>query len=188
MPLRLPERPRLTGAGLFPETNPAHRLKGVRTLAGFMAVLLGLWLVSVEIDRYFDARAAAAATTAAATEFVRAKQVALSIVWSVYAIGCVAAGFAMRVAGLRYFGLGLFALTVGKVMVVDLQWLQTGYRILSFLGLGLLLLGTSVLYGKLSPLLLGEGPEHDGTPDIPPPDADTPATHPAPDASPTDYR
>ena len=30
----------------------------------------------------------------------------------------------------------------------------TGYRILSFMGLGGLLLGTSVLYGKLSPRLL----------------------------------
>jgi uncharacterized membrane protein len=32
--------------------------------------------------------------------------------------------------------------------------ISTGYRILSFLGLGLLMLGTSVLYGKLSPKLL----------------------------------
>ena len=78
----------------------------------------------------------------------------ISIVWSVYAVACVAAGFAARAAGLRYFGLALFALTVGKVMVVDLKSLETGYRILSFLGLGLLLLGTSVLYGKLSPILL----------------------------------
>jgi uncharacterized membrane protein len=66
----------------------------------------------------------------------------------------VALGFAIRVAGVRYFGLALFALTVVKVFFVDLSTVSTGYRILSFLGLGLLLLGTSVLYGKLSPVLL----------------------------------
>jgi uncharacterized membrane protein len=89
---------------------------------------------------------------------MRTKQVAISIVWSVYAVACVALGFAVRVAGLRYFGLALFGLTVAKVMLVDLSRVQTGYRIVSFLGLGLLLLGTSVLYGKLSPILLRDEP------------------------------
>jgi uncharacterized membrane protein len=125
--------------------------------------------VSVELDRYFDARAAASGSRAQAAEFLRTKQFALSIVWSVYAVGCVAAGFAIRVAGLRYFGLALFALTVVKVMLVDLQSLQTGYRILSFLGVGLFLLGTSVLYGKLSPLLLREA--GGDAPDNAPPEA-----------------
>jgi uncharacterized membrane protein len=78
------------------------------------------------------------------------------VFWSVYAIACVAIGFAVRVAGVRYFGLALFALTLFKVVFVDLSTVSTGYRILSFLGLGLLLLGTSVLYGKLSPVLLKE--------------------------------
>jgi hypothetical protein len=155
VPLFVAERAFPRGRDAFAsDFGAAQRLRAVRAIAGFGAVLVGLWLVSVEIDRYFDARAAATASQAQAAEFLRAKQVALSIVWSVYAVGCVAAGFAMRVAGLRYFGLALFALTVVKVMLVDLQSLQTGYRILSFLGLGLLLLGTSVLYGKLSPLLL----------------------------------
>ena len=40
------------------------------------------------------------------------------------------------------------------VVTVNLGQVSTGYRILSFLGLGLLMLGTSVLYGKLSPKLL----------------------------------
>jgi uncharacterized membrane protein len=128
-------------------------------------VLIGLWLVSVEVDRYFEVRAAAAG----APELLRTKQVVLSIVWSVYALACVAAGFAMRVAGLRYFGLALFALTVGKVMLVDLNAVRTGYRILSFLGLGLLLLGTSVLYGKLSPILLRGDDDDDAPPEEPEP-------------------
>jgi uncharacterized membrane protein len=128
----------------------------IRAVCGFGAVLIVLWLATLEIDRHFDVRSAAASSDSAARDFVRAKMVGVSILWSVYAIGCIIAGFAARIAGLRHFGLALFALTVVKVMFVDLSDVGRGYRILSFLGLGLLLLGTSVLYGKLSPRLLQE--------------------------------
>jgi uncharacterized membrane protein len=46
-----------------------------------------------------------------------------------------------------------------KVVFVDLSQVGRGYRIISFMVLGLLLLGTSVLYGKLTPRLLGTSPE-----------------------------
>ena len=85
-----------------------------------------------------------------------AEQVALSIFFSLFAIGSVAGGFQMRIAGLRYFGLALFALTLVKVGIIDLRETTLGYRILSFMGLGGLLLFTSVLYGKLTPMLLRE--------------------------------
>lgn len=151
------------GAALFasalvllrlPLRLPAWRAQ-VRAASGFTAVLVLLWTVTMEIDRYFEFIAALLVAPAAA-DAARAKQVTISIFWSVYAVACVALGFRFRVAGLRYFGLGLFAATAVKVMIVDLSEVQTGYRILSFLGLGLLLLGTSVLYGKLGPVLLGE--------------------------------
>jgi hypothetical protein len=86
----------------------------------------------------------------------RAGEVATSIFWSVFALVSVAAGFGWRTAGLRYFGLALFAVTLLKVVTVDLSDVSTGYRILSFIGLGALLLGTSVIYGKVSPMLLSE--------------------------------
>jgi uncharacterized membrane protein len=41
-----------------------------------------------------------------------------------------------------------------KIVVIDLGQVGTGYRVLSFMGVGAMLLGTSVLYGKLSPRLL----------------------------------
>ena len=52
--------------------------------------------------------------------------------------------------------LALFAVTLLKVVTIDMSQVSTGYRILSFVGLGGLLLVTSVLYGKLSPVLLKE--------------------------------
>jgi uncharacterized membrane protein len=123
----------------------------VRVLAGAAAVVMLLWLGTLEIDRAF---ATTPAVMARFTDPALAEQVALSIFWSLFAIGCIAAGFRFRTTGLRYFGLALFAFTLAKVGIVDLHEAETGYRILSFFGLGGLLLGTSVIYGKLSPKLL----------------------------------
>ena len=112
-----------------------------------------LWLGSLEIDRAF------VHWTLVTSRFAQprvAGQVALSIYWSLFAIASVFAGFRLRLAGLRYVGLALFALTLLKIGVIDLHGAQRGYRILSFMGLGGLLLATSVLYGKLSPVLLRE--------------------------------
>jgi uncharacterized membrane protein len=128
-------------------------------LAGFLAVLVVLWAGTLEIDRAFERMRLTGSTAFADPRL--AKQVAFSIFWSVFAVGAVVAGFRFRTAGLRYFGLGLFAFTVLKVVLFDMSHVETGYRVLSFLGLGLLLMGTSVLYGKLSPVLLRTNEDED---------------------------
>jgi uncharacterized membrane protein len=118
----------------------------------FAAVLIVLWAGTFEIDRFFQSEAAVA--PAASGDSLRAEQVALSVWGSMFAVACVGLGFRLRTAPLRYFGLGLFAVTLLKVLVVDLNDVGTGYRVLSLLGLGTLLIGTSLLYAKLSPILL----------------------------------
>lgn len=122
---------------------------GWAPLMGLVVAVLPLWVVSLEIDRWGGRQGLAAPWVA--------RNAGWSVFWSVYAIGMVVAGFAWRTRGLRYFGLGLFALTLVKVVVVDLSGASTGLRILSFFGLGVLLLATSVVYGKVSPRLLSEG-------------------------------
>ncbi|HEX8523695.1 MAG TPA: DUF2339 domain-containing protein, partial [Tepidisphaeraceae bacterium] len=123
----------------------------LRFVATAVAVLIPLWCGTAEIGRAFT-RSPAIASRFADPRL--AMQVALSIFFSLYAIASVTLGFTFRTAGLRYFGLALFALTLGKVAVLDLSTASTGYRFLSFMGLGALLLITSVLYGKLSPRIL----------------------------------
>jgi uncharacterized membrane protein len=130
----------------------AEAWRPARVRAGFLAWLLALLAISLEIDRFFEGPRAGSWLADAHL----AKQVAFSIVWSIFAVMSVAAGFRIRLASLRYFGLTLLAITLIKVVFVDLGQVSTGYRILSFLGLGALMLGTSVLYGKLSPKLLRE--------------------------------
>jgi uncharacterized membrane protein len=130
--------------------NPAARLQFT---AAAMASLVLLWCGTLEIDRACE-RIALAPAMALHAQF--AKQVAWSIYWSLFALASVAVGFQVRSSAVRYFGLGLFGLTLLKVVVVDLSQVGRGYRIFSFMALGLLLLGTSVLYGKLTPRLAGK--------------------------------
>lgn len=72
----------------------------------------------------------------------------LTLAWSLEGIGLLAAGFALRDRWLRLPGLGLLLLCIGKVFFYDLRNLETMYRILSFIGLGLILLGVSFIYTR----------------------------------------
>ena len=67
-----------------------------------------------------------------------ASQMALSIVWSVYAAGMLAVGFWKRLRPVRFAALGLFAVTTLKLLFVDLAAIrqQQLFRILSFLVAG----------------------------------------------------
>jgi uncharacterized membrane protein len=58
------------------------------------------------------------------------------------------AGFLRRSSFLRWQALVLLAFAIGKVFLVDVSELSQGYRILSFLGLGALLLGVSFVYQR----------------------------------------
>ncbi|MGA9672226.1 MAG: DUF2339 domain-containing protein [Terracidiphilus sp.] len=58
------------------------------------------------------------------------------------------AGFWRRSAFLRWQALVLLAVSIAKVFLVDVSELAEGYRILSFLGLGALLLAVSYVYQR----------------------------------------
>lgn len=60
----------------------------------------------------------------------------------------LALGFSRHSAFLRWQALVLLAISIGKVFVVDTTALSQGYRILSFLALGALLLGVSFAYQR----------------------------------------
>jgi uncharacterized membrane protein len=124
----------------------------MRRIAGFLIALVLLWTGAIAIDHVFDKLTMGGSMARVNAQL--AKQVARSIYGAAFAVLCVIAGFRLRAAAIRYLGLVLFALTLAKVVLVDLANAGQGYRVLSFLGVGLLLLGTSVLYGKLSPKLL----------------------------------
>lgn len=58
------------------------------------------------------------------------------------------AGIMRRVPFLRWQAFVVLAITIAKVFLVDVNQLNEGYRVLSFLGLGALLLGISFVYQR----------------------------------------
>lgn len=128
----------------------------VRSALALIACI-GLWLGSLEIDRFFNPE------TSSLTDAAMARQTGLSIWWGVYGIALVVIGFVRRAAMSRYAGLGLLAATLLKVLLVDMSDVEYIYRVLSFIGVGLLFVLTSIAYAKMSPRLLAEraGVEHE---------------------------
>jgi len=72
----------------------------------------------------------------------------MSVLWGLFATGLMLFGFMRRSPGARHLALGLFAFTLFKVVLVDMERFATPYRILSFLVLGSLLVGASFLYHR----------------------------------------
>ena len=63
---------------------------------------------------------------------------------------------------IRIFAIVVLALTIVKVFTVDLAHLERVYRVVSVLGLGIMLLVTSYLYQKTrSGTAIGSPPAHD---------------------------
>jgi uncharacterized membrane protein len=137
----------LSAAGVL-----ARRLgeSGVRWLDGAARLLLGplslvlfFGLLTAETSSLFSqaSREAALAGDGDAAERARRQGgLAVSVLWTVFATGLLSAGLAARSLSLFYAAYALFALTAGKVVLVDLATLPTLYRMLSFLALGVLLL------------------------------------------------
>ncbi|HSO76855.1 MAG TPA: DUF2339 domain-containing protein, partial [Blastocatellia bacterium] len=78
-----------------------------------------------------------------------AQRLSLSVVWMVYGGAMLAIGLWRRNRLLRIMALALLGLTICKVFFFDLASLQKLYRIISFIVLGLILLGVSFLYQRL---------------------------------------
>ena len=76
-------------------------------------------------------------------------QLALSLLWSVYAGLLTASGFRYRRRSLRIAGLALFALTLLKVAFIDISDLDQFYRIVALLALGLILLAVAWAYQRI---------------------------------------
>ncbi|MCL4846796.1 MAG: DUF2339 domain-containing protein [Acidobacteria bacterium] len=121
--------------------------------AGLVVVASVLTVVALtsEIGLYFDLAAwqAADGGAGAITAGAARRQVAVSIAWAAYALLLVTVGLRTSYAPWRYFAIGLFVLTTGKVFFYDLAQVDRVYRIVSTLGLGVLLLVASWLYQQL---------------------------------------
>jgi uncharacterized membrane protein len=111
-----------------------------------LAVLLGSVMLVVALSAenrvYWDLRG----ETSADAGF--ASSLALSFIWTVCASAFIAVGMWRDFAPIRYLAIVLFGMTVLKVFLVDLSALGGIYRILGFIGVGIVLLGVSFVYQR----------------------------------------
>jgi uncharacterized membrane protein len=133
-----------TGASALPQ------MLAVAGVAVVFAMLTG------EARDWFERYQASArdAGPAALADLLDEQQLAISIVWLLYSVGLMAAGFWRSNRGLRFIAIGLFGITILKIFLYDLSSLETGYRIVSFIGLGGILLGVSYGYQRFKHLLI----------------------------------
>ena len=126
----------------------------VRIVLGFgLGAVALLWLAStLEAYSYFAvlARETPVEAQAEYDALVWAGQTTVSVIWALFSAGLVAGGMRSGIAPVRWSGLGLFGITVAKVLLFDVEQLEGGYRVAALLVLGSLLVGAAWAYQRRS--------------------------------------
>jgi uncharacterized membrane protein len=110
------------------------------------AHLVTVWALGLEVAGW-------AGRTSDPQDVANIVSAGISILMAVYASALVVSGVALRSALNRILGLGLFALVILKLYLLDVWSLSRGFRITAFLALGGLLLLVSYLYSRYKPAL-----------------------------------
>ena len=112
--------------------------------------VVAVWGLSQEIIHYFGSREAAQGG-----DYSSAKHLSLTVLWAVYSVGVIGAGIVLRSSQVRLAGMALLAVPVLKLFIFDVFLLERGYRVASFVTLGLLLLATGLVYQRYSLAIRG---------------------------------
>ena len=132
-------------AWLHRRARPDARASLTEATVGVIAAnVLTLVVLTAEINAFWLLRGAQTSATTAEL----ARQVTLSVIWAIYAAALIGVGIVRRYPQIRYLAIVVFGITVLKVFAVDLARLSSVYRILSTMGLGLLLVMASYLYHR----------------------------------------
>ncbi len=74
--------------------------------------------------------------------------VSVTMAWAGFAVAVFVVGMLLRERFLRWFGLGVLATAIGRIILVDVWKQETGYRVLTFMALGVALLVVGFIYNK----------------------------------------
>jgi len=123
-------------------------------LAGVVLNLLALIALTLEASDYFGRELINLYQTHPHGNYGPLQQIqfarnfSYSAIWLAYGAGLMTFGFWKRSAFVRWQALALIAFTIGKVFLYDVSMLQQGYRILSFIALGAVLMSISYIYHR----------------------------------------
>jgi uncharacterized membrane protein len=114
-----------------------------------------LWLLSFEVWHYFGSLLAALESRPASIALENTQKLSLTAVWAIYAVILLVIGIIKRSRPARLGALALFAVVIVKVFVYDVFALEQVYRIIAFVGLGILLLVSGYLYQRYGEAIKG---------------------------------
>lgn len=118
-----------TSLSSSPETHDSSIFIGLFCLMLFI-------ILNVETSEFFR------------TYLSNARFAAISVLWTLFSVVLMVKGFSNNNSFARKASLGLFFITLAKVFLFDMSKIHTPYRILSFIILGIVLIGTSYLYHR----------------------------------------
>jgi hypothetical protein len=131
---------------------PLH--KTVRPALILASGIALVYLASVLVVDFFQRQVGG---STALEELQKQAQVSVSILWGLIGMAVFLAGLIRWRQGIREGGLGLLGLATAKVFLFDLSYLDVAYRVLSLIGLGLLLLAGAYAYQSLRPRVPDSG-------------------------------
>lgn len=102
-----------------------------------------IWVLSLEVWNHF-----ATQLPAASDALRNAQNLSLTGLWALYAMLLLVLGIIKRWRPVRLWALVLLIVPIGKLFVYDVWVLETVYRIVAFVGLGLLLIIGAYLYQR----------------------------------------
>ena len=123
---------------------------GLAGLATIAFNVVALWAVAFEIHHYWTCGARLSGNLCRVVDphDLVYSQFAYSGWFIAYGATLMAAGFVARSAFVRWQSLVLLALAIAKVFLFDASQLSQGYRVMSFLALGVVLLAISFAYQR----------------------------------------
>jgi uncharacterized membrane protein len=121
------------------ETRP----QGYRTVAAVTAVVLALTYLSFQVARFYQGPRLSVGPVTGAEGYT------YSAVWLAFGVLLLVVGIFLRSQPVRLCSAAVVLLTVIKVFVLDLAGLTGIWRALSFIGLGIVLMGIGYLYQRL---------------------------------------
>ena len=146
----------------------------LRTTRGILQVTIVVFLLlffTAETRDYFENQMSMLSLSSPDTDISapidhihNLQQLSLSGVWLLYSVALMAYGIWRSVRNVRIVAFALFGITILKIFVYDLSFLETIYRICSFIGLGLILLAVSYVYQRYKELIFGTPGQQERSP------------------------
>ncbi|MBX9824431.1 MAG: DUF2339 domain-containing protein [Xanthobacteraceae bacterium] len=119
------------------------RPEAYRITAAAFAVLLMLSYLTLEVRTLYQGPVLSRGGMSNAEQYI------YSVVWLAYGVALLLFGIVFRSQPARFASALITLLTIGKVFLLDMAGLTGIYRALSFIGLGLVLVGIGWLYQRL---------------------------------------